>query len=224
MSTPQLENGFVRIATEIIEALMAYRLPGEQMQCLLVIIRKTYGFNKKMDMISNSQFVGATGMAKPSICRAINGLVDKNIVYKNANNYIPSYQFNKNYKTWKVLTKKLTVNKKVNQVLTKKLPTIDITTKDKEIVPYKKIIFYLNEKSKKNFKYNTISTKKFIKARWNDGFMLADFFKVIDNQCREWLKDSKMNQYLRPGTLFSNKFDGYLQNKAVPKQKKPGAF
>lgn len=108
MATPQKENGYTAIANEIMEALANYRIPGEQMQCLLVILRKTYGYNKKWDMISNSQFVKHTGLKKSSVCRAIKELVEKNLVYKNANNYIPSYCFNKNYDRWKVLAKKLT--------------------------------------------------------------------------------------------------------------------
>lgn len=130
---PQLENGYTRIADEIMDAFIAYRIPGEQMQCVLFIIKKTYGFNKIWDMISNSQFVEATGMAKQSVGRAINSLVDKNIVNKKVDNYIPSYRFNKNYKKWKSSTKRCTVNKKVLKVpksSTKKLPTIDIITID----------------------------------------------------------------------------------------------
>ena len=130
---PQLKDGYVQIATEILEALVRYRIPGEQVQCLLFIIRKTYGFHKKWDMISNSQFVKATGMNKSNVCRAINGLIGKNIVVKKDNKQIPSYRFNKYYKTWKVLSKKITVKsvvKKDNQVLSKKRPTKDTTTID----------------------------------------------------------------------------------------------
>lgn len=148
MASPQKEDGYTAIANEIMEALSRYRIPGEQMQCLLFILRKTYGFNKKWDAISNSQFTKATGLDKSSVCRAINGLIDKNIVDKNVNPLIPRYQFNKNYKKWKVLTKKSTVDKKVNdrlqksqQVLTKKSPTKDIPketiTKD---IPPKKLV------------------------------------------------------------------------------------
>jgi len=128
--SPQLENGYLKIACELAEAFATYRIPGEQAQVLWVIIRKTYGFNKKSDYISNSQFCEATGLKKPSVCRAINCLIEKNIVSKNANKNIPSYQLNKNYRTWKVLAKKLTVSnidngvsKNANKVLAKKLPT-----------------------------------------------------------------------------------------------------
>ncbi len=137
MASPQKEDGYTAIANEIMEALSAYRIPGEQVQCLLFILRKTYGFNKKWDSISNSQFVKATGLNKSSVCRALNELVNKNIVDKNVNSSIIRYRFNKNYKTWKVLTKKSTVDKKVNgclqkskRVLTKKSTTKDTLTKD----------------------------------------------------------------------------------------------
>ena len=36
------------------------------------------------------------------------------------------------------------------------------------------------------------------------------FKQVIDTKVKDWGNDSKMNQYLRPITLFSSKFDDYL--------------
>lgn len=127
---PKIEDGYTKIANEIMDALCRYRIPGEQRQCLDFILRKTYGFNKKEDRISNGQFCKATGLKKPSVCRALKGLIDKNIVSKKVNNYIPSYCFNKHYKKWKVLAKKITVSKKVILGVTKKLPTKESTTKE----------------------------------------------------------------------------------------------
>lgn len=76
-------------------------------------------------------------------------------------------------------------------------------------VPYKEIIDYLNEKANRQFKV-VESHKRHIRARWNEGYRLEDFKKVVDNKTQEWLNDSKMNQYLRPQTLFGTKFDSYL--------------
>ena len=76
-------------------------------------------------------------------------------------------------------------------------------------VPYKEIIDYLNEKSNRQFKV-VESHKRHIRARWNEGYRLEDFKKVVDNKTQEWLNDSTMNQYLRPQTLFGTKFDSYL--------------
>ena len=86
-------------------------------------------------------------------------------------------------------------------------------------VPYKEIIEYLNAKTEKNFKAASKKNKDHIKARFNDGFNLSDFKKVIDIKTREWKDDPKMEQFLRPETLFSNKFEGYLNQKEVHNNK-----
>ena len=80
MANPQLENGHLKIANEIWDALCRIRIPGEQMQVLMVIIRKTYGFNKKSDGIPLSQFTEATGINRQNVIRAINGLLSKKII------------------------------------------------------------------------------------------------------------------------------------------------
>jgi phage replication O-like protein O len=222
MSTPQLENGYTKIATEIMEALIKYRIPGEQMQCLLFIIRKTYGWHKKEDEISLSQFMEATGLIKPSVCRAINNLKLKNVIFvsKKANRTHPTYSFNKKHTEWKALAKKIIVSKKDNQryqksqsSLAKKIiPTLYTkdTTKDKKI--YSVIINYLNEKADKNFRSTTKETKAHINARLREGFTEKDFKKVIDIKCSKWKSDPKMYEYLRPKTLFGNNFEAYLQD------------
>ena len=54
-----------------------------------------------------------------------------------------------------------------------------------------------------------------IKARINEGFTIDDFKKVIDIKTAEWKDDPKMSKYIRPETLFSNKFEGYLNQITV---------
>lgn len=80
---------------------------------------------------------------------------------------------------------------------------------DKEKIPYSDIIKYLNEATSKSFKV-TQKWKDLIKARWNEGQRLDDFKKVIDVKTNQWLNNQEMNMYLRPATLFGNKFDDYL--------------
>jgi len=52
MANPQIENGYTRIANETMDALAKIRIPGQARQVLDFILRKTYGWNKKTDMIS----------------------------------------------------------------------------------------------------------------------------------------------------------------------------
>ncbi len=86
--------------------------------------------------------------------------------------------------------------------------------KDREINNniYSGIIDYLNLKAGTHYRSNTNKVKSLIKARLNEGFELEDFKIVIDKKCREWL-NTDMQKYLRPETLFGNKFDGYLNQK-----------
>ena len=77
---------------------------------------------------------------------------------------------------------------------------------------YREIIDYLNLKTSSNYKYTTKKTKDLIKARLNEGFTVNDFKQVIDNKTAEWL-NTEMQNYLRPETLFSTKFEGYLNQK-----------
>ena len=74
------------------------------------------------------------------------------------------------------------------------------------------VISYLNFKTKSNFKYTSDKTKALIKARIIDGFSLEDFKKVIDNKTSEW-SGTDFEKFLRPETLFSDKFEGYLNQK-----------
>lgn len=78
-------------------------------------------------------------------------------------------------------------------------------------IPYKKIIDYLNKKADAGFKPEAQSTRRLIKARFNESFTEQNFYSVIDLKVDEWSTDEKMNQYLRPQTLFGTKFESYLQ-------------
>ena len=85
-------------------------------------------------------------------------------------------------------------------------------------IPYSEIIDYLNEKTGRSFR-NVDANKKLIKARLNDGYKLDDFKTVIDNMVANWsgkeFNGTPAETYLQPKTLFSNKFDSYLNQ--IPK-------
>lgn len=104
---PQCEDGYTKIANELLEALCLIRIPGESMQIFLTILRKTYGFGKKIDRIALSQFTEATGIRKTHVLRAIQKLEQINIIVTqkgNVNN--TTYEINKHYTSWQSLPKK----------------------------------------------------------------------------------------------------------------------
>lgn len=80
----------------------------------------------------------------------------------------------------------------------------------------KEVISYLNLKAKKNFKVDTASHQKFIKARLKEGYVLEDFKKVVDIMVAKW-EGTEYEQYLQPQTLFGNKMDNYL-NQPMPRK------
>jgi uncharacterized phage protein (TIGR02220 family) len=79
---------------------------------------------------------------------------------------------------------------------------------------YEDIVNFLNQATGKNYKTNSVINRKFITQRLNDGFTLEDFRQVISVKSTNWL-GSKMEQFLRPETLFSNKFESYLNENIV---------
>lgn len=93
----------------------------------------------------------------------------------------------------------------------------------KDAIPYQEIVDYLNLKAGTSYRHSSSSTQKLIRARWNEGFRLDDFKQVIDNMTAKWKGDPKMEQYLRPQTLFGTKFESYLQttSKTKPKEDDP---
>ena len=88
-----------------------------------------------------------------------------------------------------------------------------VEQKPDDPIPYREIIDYLNQKAGKSFKHSAAGNKKVLKARWNEGYKLDQFKRVVDNKCQDWLNDEKMSQYLQPSTLFGNKFDQYLNQR-----------
>ena len=142
MASPQIENGYTKIANSIMDALVKIRVPGEARQVLDAILRKTYGWNKITDQISLSQFVEMTGLKKEHICRSINKLVLMNIITKKGNalslftkkdnDTAITYGLQKDFEKWQPLPKKITLPKKIKYVTKKDNPTLPIlvTTKD----------------------------------------------------------------------------------------------
>lgn len=79
-------------------------------------------------------------------------------------------------------------------------------------IQYNEIINYLNKKSGKLFRANSKTTQRMIRARWLEGYRLPDFKKVIDNKVEDW-EGTDLEMYIRPITLFNNKFESYLNQK-----------
>ena len=112
-----------------------------------------------------------------------------------------------------------TVNNTVSELeilQTNKTDNNEIDNNNNKLLICKEVISYLNLKAKKNFKVDTASHQKFIKARLKEGYVLEDFKKVVDIMVAKW-KGTEDEQYLQPQTLFGNKMDNYL-NQPMPQK------
>lgn len=77
-----------------------------------------------------------------------------------------------------------------------------------------RVITYLNKKTGSKYTAKAKGHASKIRARINEGAKPEQFKDCIDNMCAQWLEDDRMRQYLRPETLFSQKFWGYLTAKS----------
>lgn len=222
MANPQIENGYTKIANEIMEALCKIRINGEAIQILFVIFRKTYGYNKKEDVISLSQFSVLTGLKRPNICRAINKLKQMNIIIQKDNDIANIYQLNKDFSTWKPLSKKITLSKKIMTVIqkdnnrypkryiqkkvlkdniTKEIKDIvdTVTQKDNEKVNISKFIKPLIEEIKAycNERGNKVDPQLFYDHYESNGWFVGkNKMKDWKAAIRTWEKSKKENKYL----------------------------
>ena len=92
---------------------------------------------------------------------------------------------------------------------------VNVNDIKKKASPSDEIIIILEDlnkriKSEKGFSPLVQYNQNLIKARMSEGYTVEDFILVNKKKCEQWMNDSEMAQYLRPQTLYSNKFEGYL--------------
>ncbi len=109
MASPQLENGHTRIANEILEHLVKMHLSPNQWQVLFCIIRKTYGFSKKVDYIANFQIAESTGLCKAVVSRALQSLGEIGLLNRKGK----FIGFQKDWEKWGILAEQSTLGVKL---------------------------------------------------------------------------------------------------------------
>ncbi|NUA26125.1 replication protein [Cupriavidus basilensis] len=100
-TSPQLEDGYVRIANELYDAILAFPFTGREQKVVWTILRKTYGYGKKLDDISASQIGALCGLERPHVTTTLNKLASMNVIVKRAGQFGSLIGINKNYRAWK---------------------------------------------------------------------------------------------------------------------------
>ncbi|MDF7382837.1 replication protein [Proteus mirabilis] len=133
-----LEDGYTRIANDLFEAVMCADLTARQLKVVMAIIRKTYGFGKKLDRITNTQIAEMTGIHHTHVCKAKNEMIAMNIIISSGN----KIGINKDFTEWNFNISQVseTLAKSANKTLAKtanshkpsQLNTKETITKEKK--------------------------------------------------------------------------------------------
>lgn len=99
--SPQLENGYTRLANELLEAIIKYPFGKRSLKIVLVIIRETYGWNVKKKVISYGKMAAKTLIERRHIPDICNILIASNILFRQKlKNNKNIWGINKNYEEW----------------------------------------------------------------------------------------------------------------------------
>ena len=209
MASPQAENGHVDISNEIVEILARQILSPNEWRCLMVILRKTWGWHKKTDWISLSQFVLMTGMKKPNVCMALSKLTTKNIIIRTDNDKGKSYRFQKDYEKWKPLSKPITLSDPITGVIRTDNKSLSDPIPTKENIQKKLLQDALNSAFESFYRaYPKKKARKDAERAWvklnPDSSLTASIMTALEKQkaSKDWLKDN--GQYIPLPTSWLN--------------------
>mgnify|MGYP000934225149 CR=1 len=135
MADVQTENGYTKIADELLEVIPKFKFNGTQLRIIMVVWRYTYGFGRKDHEMSLSFFMKATGLGKTQLDRELKTLIERNVLtVTEESTYTKSRKlsFNKHYDAWTIeradsqhkngqSAKTLTVSKKAEEQSAKTL-------------------------------------------------------------------------------------------------------
>jgi phage replication O-like protein O len=106
MANPQVENGHLKIANEIWEHIITSGMTASELPIAMAVLRKTWGWNKKQEEISLSEFQEITKQPERTIAHSLKNLIAKNILKKTpggGRGNSSKWSFNKDWETWKTL-------------------------------------------------------------------------------------------------------------------------
>jgi phage replication O-like protein O len=106
MTNVQPENGFTRVANELLEVVAYQKFNGTQSRIILTLWRYTYGFSRKEHDLSLTFISRATGIHKQQVKKEMDKLIEKKVILvteESTYNTSRKIKFNKDYSQWKDL-------------------------------------------------------------------------------------------------------------------------
>ncbi|EMW3576699.1 replication protein [Yersinia enterocolitica] len=215
------DDGFTRLANELYEELIGANLTRNQAKVAHAVCRKTYGFNKKMDRIADSQIALITRLPRQKVNKAKNELIAMKVLLKEGQLIGP----NKSLSEWQipechlnnvsvttVVTKDVT--KTVTALSLKQGHTKDTITKDnkdiKKILPAE--VKPAVEKDKRatqkpvgfspTEKHESLAVKLGVNLP-NEFEAFSDYHESKGSKFKNW--DAALNTWLRNSVKFGGK-------------------
>lgn len=100
MANPQIENGFTRLANELQDAFIKFKITKRQRNILDLIIRLSYGCQKKVAFIPALKYFAAFGVSKQNIRTELEKLEAARVItWDRARCF---FALNKNYDEWQL--------------------------------------------------------------------------------------------------------------------------
>jgi phage replication O-like protein O len=117
--SPQTEDGYTRIANELLDAMIQTGLSKREWPIVMAVIRMTYGYNRKEDALSGWQIAEMTGIARPHVSTSLSDLIERRVLIRSEKHRsshgrdVHYISINKHYNEWQTVTKTVTVTDSV---------------------------------------------------------------------------------------------------------------
>lgn len=114
MADVKLKNGYVRVVNNLFDQLFLREFSLKQLRVIMLILRLSYGYNKKYAIIKPKSRFNFANLYKQDINKTLKELVDKKVIIKIAED---CYSFNKDYDVWEIPYHKFYDEKKFKDLL-----------------------------------------------------------------------------------------------------------
>ena len=151
-----IENVFTPIPNETMEVLAKTKFNNYEARYILFLWRKTFGWHKDSDRISNSQFVKGTNIRKQHIWRTEQQLLRRHIITK----VDDKIAFNVSYEQWDRLPNEVTVTESDTKVTQLGTEVTQPGTEVTQLGGYKRNDTKEIKQKKENFSFNDPLTDK----------------------------------------------------------------
>ncbi|EMN3922153.1 replication protein [Citrobacter farmeri] len=222
----ELEDGYTRLANALYDELIGADLTKNQSKVAHAICRKTYGFGKKLDRISDSQLAQLTRLPRQKVNKAKNELIAMRVILREGSQIGP----NKNIAEWQIegchysgdnvtalMTKNVT--KTVTDLSPKQSHTKETITKEKKerspIPPQgdfdgaQKALEYYNQLTNSSCRSAEPYLRLMTATQSRKAYTLQDVCLVTKWAVSAWSR--KGNSLPKPENICRVKrFDGYL--------------